>query len=84
MFRGSLGHDGSFGLERRGVGPDSASDHRSTGSDRPRQPDVCGGRPLDCAYRVFLAQPPRGVWRSERCVPALQSMEQQRCLATYL
>jgi hypothetical protein len=24
LFRGSLGHDGSFGLERRGVGPDSA------------------------------------------------------------
>ena len=40
---GSLGCDGPFGFERRGVGADGAVDHRSTRPERlhrARQPDV--------------------------------------------
>ena len=58
FWGGSLGCDGSFGFERRGVGADGAADHRSTrpeGLDRARQPDVRGRRAVDRAYGLSLA-----------------------------
>src|SRR5271155_3846897 len=58
FLEGSLGCDGSFGVERRGLGAAGTADHRSTGPeglDWTRQPDVRGGRALDCAHGLSLA-----------------------------
>ena len=55
---GSLGCDGPVGFERRGVGSDGPADHRSSGPagiDWTEQPDVCGGRAMDCAHGRSLA-----------------------------
>ena len=58
FFGGSLGYDGSFGVERCGKGANGVADHRaawSEGLDRAEQPDVRGRCASDRAYRSSLA-----------------------------
>src|SRR5215471_17930395 len=55
---GCLGCDGSFGVERRGLGANGAADHRPPRPervDRAGQPDVRGRGALDRAYGLSLA-----------------------------
>ena len=69
LLGGRLGCEGSFGIERRGVGSDGAVDHwspRPEGLDWSRQPDVRGRRAVDCAYGLSWRDLPEvfGDWNS--------------------